>query len=417
YFGCWLDINQPTVVMPPSGSSATGDGPYTPTRSVQDVIRGQHQCLVAEINLDPPEPQIATGASPATSDKLAQRNLTIVGVASPHTVPTTFDIKPTSAELPAGEIPDELMLDWGKLPEASTARIYLPGTNAQDILAMADKLYSGHDLSRSDAHTVTCAARGITYVPVPPGVGSNYAGLLTIEVPDRVERGQVYEVLIRQLRNVAAPRPTPPPPPPPPPGLVETALVGASVKGKERDLIRWRRVLGTFQLSIPVQSRPDLLATDERLLSVLRWIARSIPPTERWYEVFRRYLSEVAGRVRALGGDPDQITPSSSGEGWRKPQAVFGPDVLCVTGKVTRLIFDRYGDFEGFILDAEGGDRSYFSQERDLAELAERAWRERLRITVCARPQSPERPEGLIVDEPPVAFGPRRTGDRRPRAL
>jgi hypothetical protein len=38
---------------------------------------------------------MATGQTPATSDKLAQRNLTIVSVASPHQAPTTFDIKAT----------------------------------------------------------------------------------------------------------------------------------------------------------------------------------------------------------------------------------------------------------------------------------------------------------------------------------
>ena len=88
YFGCWLDINQTTPVLPASPASAAG--PFTPAQSIQDAIRGKHQCLVAEINLDPPEPQIATGATPATSDKLAQRNLTIVGVASPHQVPADF---------------------------------------------------------------------------------------------------------------------------------------------------------------------------------------------------------------------------------------------------------------------------------------------------------------------------------------
>ncbi len=70
--------------------------------------------------MDPPEPQIVNGATPATSDKLARRNLTIVGVASPRQVPLTSAIKPTRASL----------------------------------------------------HTLTCVARGITYVPVPPGGGA-----------------------------------------------------------------------------------------------------------------------------------------------------------------------------------------------------------------------------------------------------
>jgi hypothetical protein len=91
YFGCWLDINQNTPQLPAFPASAAG--PYNPVQSIQSAIKNKHQCLVAEINLDPPEPQIATGTSPAVSDKLAQRNLNIMGVASPHLVPGTFDIK------------------------------------------------------------------------------------------------------------------------------------------------------------------------------------------------------------------------------------------------------------------------------------------------------------------------------------
>src|ERR1700687_2439919 len=102
----------------------------------------KHQCLVAEINLDPPEPQIATGATPAVSDKLAQRNLNIVGVASPHIVPYTFDLQPTATDLPPNQMRDELMIDWGNVPAGTTASIYLPGLSAQNILSTADRLYS-----------------------------------------------------------------------------------------------------------------------------------------------------------------------------------------------------------------------------------------------------------------------------------
>ncbi|HEV8324327.1 MAG TPA: hypothetical protein VG389_22105 [Myxococcota bacterium] len=399
YFGCWLDINQSTAVLPAGG--ATGANSFAPTRSVQDVIRGQHQCLVAEIHLDPPEPQIATGASPSTSDKLAQRNLTIVGVASPHQVPVTFDIKPTAAALLPGQTPDEIMIDWGQVPAGSQASLYLPGTSADDILSMADKLYTRHGLSRSDEHTLTCTARGITYVPIPPGVGSNYAGLLTIDLPETVKREKAFKVVTRQLRNVFAKRPAEPPPEP---GLKISAAAEVLVLAKKRfDLIQWRRVVGTFQVTIPVATKPALLPVEERLLSVLRWIARSIPSQDRWHPVFQRYLAQVADRVSALGGDPSKIAPSSSGEGRLEPA---GPkDVVCATGKVAALLFDRFGDFEGFVLDTEHGDRRYLSREKNVAELADRAWRERLRITVCARRHAPHRPESITVHHPPHSFG------------
>jgi hypothetical protein len=199
--------------MPPAGSVTTGATSYTPTRSVQDLIRGQHTCLVAEIFLEPLEPQIALGASPANSDKLAQRNLTIVDVASPNQAPTTFDIKATPLEIAPTDTPDELMIDWGSLPVGSQASIYLPAASADEILALAGRLYRRHELTRSDPHTIRCLAQGLTYVPVP-AADSNYAGLLTVELPTGVKRDAIYRVVVRQGRNVTAPVPQLQPSPP-----------------------------------------------------------------------------------------------------------------------------------------------------------------------------------------------------------
>lgn len=77
----------------------------------------------------------------------------------------------------------------------------------------------------------------------------------------------------------------------------------------------------------------------------------------------------------------------------------------CFTGKIAGLIFDRFGDFEGFVLDTEDGERKFFSREKEMEELAERAWRERLRITVWAERDEPHRPLSIIVREPPAPFG------------
>jgi len=401
YFGCWLDINQTTPVLPDPNHPATAAGPYMPVQSIQDAIRGKHQCLVAEIHLDPPEPQITPGSTPADSDKLAQRNLNIIPVASPHQVPVTFDIKPTHSPLRPGQTPDELMIDWGRVPAGSQGYIYLPAVSADGVVKMADRMYIIHGLKTSDAHTITCAARGITYVPIPPGIGSNYAGLLTVELPPTVKRDQSFQVLARQITNISAPRPTPPPPPPPIPQIHASATPAAVII----DLIKWRKVLGSFQLTIPVETTAALLGPEERLLSVLRWIAKGIPHDNRWHPVFHRYLEQIAGRVSSLGGDPGKIAPSPSGnDGLKPPPHKRHEERVCVTGKVAGLIFDHFGDFEGFLLDTEDGERKYLSRERDLKDLVERAWRERLRITVCTDHDEPHRPRSIIVREPPALF-------------
>jgi hypothetical protein len=391
YFGCWLDINQTAHVMPADG--VNGSAPFVPARSIQELIRGQHQCLVAEINLDTPAPQIATGIAPANSDKLAQRNLTIVGVASPHQVPVTFDIKPTAQAAAPTETPDELLIDWGGVPPGTKASIFLPGTSADAILETANRLYLAHGLSREDAHTINCQARGLTFMPIPPGIGSNYAGLLTLDLPPAVPRDRVFKVVARQLRTIRAKRPAPIP-------ILEIALHAAATS--QTDLIEWRRVVGTFQLNIPVSTRELLLPIEERLLSVLRWIASRMAVTDRFYPVFQRYLQQVGGRVTDLGGDPSTIKPSPSGE----PERPKPRDARCVTGKVVGIMFDHFGDFEGFTLDDGDREHRFLSREQHVEQLVERAWRERLRITVCAARQSPHLVATIIVLEPPALFGP-----------
>jgi hypothetical protein len=397
YFGCWLDINQTTPQLPDPTTAASAAGPYTPVQSIQDAIRGKHQCLVAQIYLEPPEPQIAVGITPALSDKLAQRNLNIVGAASPHQIPVTFDIRPTAASLPDGQTPDELMVDWSALPPDSTASIYLPGTSADAILKAADRLYTRHGLSRADAHTIACRARGITYVPIPRGTGSNFAGLLTVDLPPSLPRGRTFTVLARQITNASG-RLSPPPP------KIQSRKDAAAVILEE---FAWRRVLGSFQISIPVETKRELLEPEERLLSVLRWIARGIPTGNRWYPVFRRYLHQIAGRVGGLGGNPTTILPSPQGNGGlaHSPPKHPGP-ALSATGKVAGLVFDRFGDFIGFLLDTHAGEREFFSREREIARLAQRAWRERLLVTVWSHPSDSTRPERIIVREPPEPFGP-----------
>lgn len=123
YFGCWLDINQTTPQFPLKPSPS--NGPWTSGRkSVQELMRNAHQCLVAEIAFDP-DP-IPAGVSPAVSDKLAQRNLVIVQSANPgidasRRILTTFDLHPVVGSQELQVAPDELLIEWGNTPRGSVA--------------------------------------------------------------------------------------------------------------------------------------------------------------------------------------------------------------------------------------------------------------------------------------------------------
>jgi hypothetical protein len=405
FYGCWLDINQPfkpdgvtpNNVLPAQLDAGHPDGPYTdsgnpPLPIEKAILKNLHQCLIAEIAFDPVA--IPAGKDPSNWDKLAQRNLAWSDINPAHAV-TTFEIRPTPLGLPAGQTPDELMIDWGSIPGGTSAQIYLPAVSAETVLTMADRMYTSHRLSRVDSHTLQCKTGGISYVPIPPGTGLNYAGLLTVDLSAGARRGEVFNVVVRQLTNAFG-TVTPPPP------QIETRGTEPAVVAAPAEL-RWRRVLGAFQLTIPVRTKDVLLVREERELSVLRWIAEAIPHHSRWYPVFHRYLTEIAGRVTAFGGDPTQILPSPTGEGRVKPP---GEARVAYTGKIAGLLFDHFGDFEGFLLETEEREHSFHSREKEIEQLAERAWRDRLRITVFVERDQPHRPLSIIIRQPPAPFWP-----------
>lgn len=139
----------------------------------------------------------------------------------------------------------------------------------------------------------------------------------------------------------------------------------------------------------------------------MKWRLAQWSPLDRWYPVLVRYTDYISRRLDGLGGNSSAIQPSPWGVygspksrpyDWEKEESC--EERHGRTGKVTGLIFDRYGDFEGFVLD----EWEFFSREKDLEKLAERAWRERLRITVYTCYGKPHRPETIIIREPPALF-------------
>ncbi len=336
YFGAWLDINQPSQPQFPVQPSPA-DGPFPGARqTIQQLIRGLHQCLVAEIAFDP-DP-IPNGSTTGSSDKLAQRNLTIVqsdnpGSAASHTIQHTFDVRPTRATLASGEKPDELMIDWGTTPRGSIATLYVPGVRAAEILAWAGRLYETALLERVDDHTLRTKTDGVTYVPIPPGLGTAFAALLTVELPAGVRRGNVYKIVVRQITNEKVV--VRPPVPRPQLEALDTAgrfseaalAVGrmnlATYAAAERPSFGERRVLGSFQITVPVTTKENILTREERALSVLRWIQPAIPRENRWYFVFERYAAQIGERVDALGGDAAAVGASGSGN-WKQTGAGDG---------------------------------------------------------------------------------------------
>jgi hypothetical protein len=412
YFACFLNLYDQNFSV--NGQSVQ-----------QQFAQGTHHCLVAEIACKDAPIQNVGSATETTenSAQLAQRNLQVTTSANPgnlatHRIPQTFDIRRTDPKVPGlglSMVPDELMIDWGNAPSGCSANIYWPGANATEILSISSRIYGALVLSAADSHTIRCTTvHGVTYVPIPPGTGESLAGLLTIDLPATVVKGQEFNIVVRRIgtRLVAV---TAPPPPPQVQIITREEPAKEAVKVPASILQRLRTeryVIGSFQVKIPVKSKGDMLPAEETTLAIFKARLAAMSPTNRWRPVLERYIGLLAARVDGLGGNASAIPPSFQGSVGGKP-AQGGHDGdysrhrekwVEHTGKISDLIFDHFGDFEGFILTTEEREHRFLSREIEIRTLAEWVWFERLRITVFAEGGGPLRPVKIIVREPPAPF-------------
>ncbi len=400
YYGCYLNL------YPTANTITTGAG----TRSVQSLLPSTHSCIVAQLVYDDAPYPTGSGVllGPEYSDTFAQRNLQVTfsdnpGPASTHRVPQTFDTRPGPAP-GTGQLlnyPDELMIDWGNTPVGSTASIYWPTVAAAGVLALADQLYSTHQLSAADAHTIQCTVpRGITSVPIPAGTGANYAGLFTVDLPPGVTSGEIFTITVRRISTR---RSTPAPAPPAPPPI--EGRPAAQPASKRAPMRNWRYVVGSFAVRIPVTTAAVMLPLEENTYSIIKWRLSQLPSADRWIPVLQRYLGLVEGRIGGLGGNPGSIEPSPWGSYGPPPQRGPGRDhdrEHMATGKVNGVVYDRFGDFAGFALLTEHDrERVYRSREPSIEALVRYAWAERVVITVVCNTRHPAEPDRIVLRRAP----------------
>jgi murein tripeptide amidase MpaA len=399
YFGCWLDFNQSDNQFPVSVPLGN-DGPFSGRVPITQLVRGIHTCLVAEIRYQPGAiDPIPNGATPSSSDRLSQRNLSIVesdnpGTASTHVVSHTLLIKPSLANLEREGLRagtsnsyDELVIRWNDIPPNTSASLYFPDWNVDEILKLTATLRPGPQLvAKLDApNTISCAARGTTYVPIPIRTPNPIPGLLTLQLPLTVRDGQQFRVDVQQHSGLT----------------FERRGAGGDLSAKQLAQLddyslSARRVLGAFRMTVVVKLGDPLVEKVIRNLAVLRFIQQAIPANDSWSPVFVRYIGQFSDKLSGLGIDPILIGPSQDDPGvpgrHHKPKKED-----CFTGKVSEVIFDCFGDFAGFVLDTCETSHHFRSTERGIGELVLRACKERLLIAVCVRDGCKERIHEIIV--------------------
>ncbi|MGA9893917.1 MAG: hypothetical protein WBQ55_16555, partial [Xanthobacteraceae bacterium] len=178
------------------------------------------------------------------------------------------------------------------------------------------------------------------------------------------------------------------------PIIIEARTGGTPQLGPDESFT-WRRTIGTFQLTIPVGTKVSLRESEERLFAILQYIQQSIPTESRWHQVFVRYLQQIAGRVKGMGGDPTQIPPSGTGQ---VPGKGFRPHREEFAGKIAGLIYDHFGDFRGFLLETAGCDvRRFDSRELRMERVVREAWEIRATVHVIVESHRLHCPLEVIV--------------------
>jgi Common central domain of tyrosinase len=262
YCGVWLDINDinnKRFPQDPTSDPGGLDGPYqNPLLTIQQLVTGLHYCLVAEIFFWPPgttTDPIPVSSTPASSDRLAQRNLSLdpsgnPGWPSTHTVQHTFMMKPSTASIIEKPInvaakqeffigPDELMIQWGNLPRSTQATLFFPEVRADEILSLSAMRQHPPVLAKVDDNTISVRVADLSFIPLPARPAGNLAGLMTLTLPPGIRVGQVFKLNVQQYSGIAFRQ-------------------------------RARKMLGAFQFNIPVNTDPEILPGAIRRLSILR---------------------------------------------------------------------------------------------------------------------------------------------------
>jgi hypothetical protein len=378
YFGCFLNVYDDTVT-------------YGGQTAQQWLAGGTHHCIVAQIAYEgaPIENEDSVIESPENSDKLAQRNLQVTPSSNPgfplaHRIPQTFDLRPSPNVTSMFDgyltnVPDELMIDWRNTPVGSTASIYWPQLNADQVIALATKYHSAETFTKADNRTIQFKVLGgVTYLPIPTGSGENFAGLFTLDLPSGIRVGEEFQVVVRRITSRQL--------------VDQQPVINATGKAVTERLFSWRYVVGSFQITVPVEEDNEILPQDENLLAILKWRQTIISKTSRWYPILQRYIAYIEGRIIGMGGNPSQVQPSQLGTANQQIGQQGLPIVHPVyphekehrfVGKVENITYDRFGDFEGFRLRTEHGEEEFFhGRESHVEDLVLNAWNQRMLIAV-----------------------------------
>jgi hypothetical protein len=160
-------------------------------------------------------------------------------------------------------------------------------------------------------NTLRLLVGDVTYLPVPPFYGDNLAGLITVQLPEGIKKGQRFKVDVLQVR------------------LDET------------------RVLGGFQLNIQVEKAFEFVEQERRTLELFNQRLSLTPKTSRWLPVLQKQLEFIRKRAKGLVDLANEERPSEPPMQWTDPTETQKGQRLKVILEKLEILDDREPFFKG----------------------------------------------------------------------
>jgi hypothetical protein len=229
-----------------------------------------------------------------------------------------------------------------------------------------------------------------------------------LDLPLTVRTGQEFNIVVRRVNKRL--RSAVPPPPPRGPQIAASGIArggephapaAAPALAVAAPQVWERYIVGSFQVKIPVSTGAATRPAEETTLAIMKARLEGWPKTSPWYPVLLRYVDIIAGRLQGIGGDPGAIPPSLGGYRPGRHAGEPGERRESFTGKVVSVVYDRFGDFCGFVLDTEDGARRFAAREPEIERVVNRAWAERILTSVFVEKHAPHRAEEIVLHSPP----------------
>jgi hypothetical protein len=216
-----------------------------------------------------------------------------------------------SVEWKPGTGLDELVFFWNNLPKNSLVEVYIPGIPVTDIFNYRSLRHAPKSVQIVNENTLRLLVEEITYLPIPPFYGDNLAGLITVQLPKGIKKGQRFKVDVLQMRSD------------------ET------------------RVLGGFQLNIQVEKAIELFEQENRTLELFHRRLSLTPKDNRWLPIVQKQVEFIRQRAKGLVNLANEEQPSDPPLQWSDPTTNQMGQRLRVTLEKIQILDDCEPFFKG----------------------------------------------------------------------